>query len=193
MKNLIRVGVRSLNIVNRSPRIPESSWTRLPLFESRLKFATETDSGNYVSADKPETQGEERELYTEMTALQVYYKQNNRRVFIVQKASFVPEANALELRCLDPCGEMIKKVEVPSIIPVIYYDFVNNFPLRLPFPDHVDIERIFKKRDSQEWFFFLKDGEWNAETANHPKLDFRNLFDEDTWFEKEKFNLGKMI
>ena len=192
MKTLNRLLKRRINFVNTVPISNTANYTRLSLYESSLSkqlTSTELEHLNKMQSHEALKFINEREeflkVYDEIAPCAMTAFFNVNPLHFVYKANYMQDIKMLEFFIMDTDGFYRHYVPLQDIVPITYSDTQVRTYVTYPFMDFIDPDMIYKKAYESGAYFFLKDGEWNAETASRDEFDFRNLFEEVKWIDSQ--------
>ena len=192
MQSLTRILKRGINFVNRFPQPPSTNFTRLSLFNSHLSASltsTDLDHINEMQTSEALAFINDNEsflrVYDEIAPIAIAAYFGTKNFNFVYKANYLKELQVLEIFIIDTDGFFRHYVPIRDFVPITYSDTQLMQVFRMPFMDFVDVDMVYKKAYGDAMYFFLKDGEWNAETANLQELDFRNLYEEIKWLDAQ--------
>ena len=179
---------RFYTIVNRFRQTNIQPADLKPLFSSNSLAGLMSelpDISNKDSVDLIHQNEEAFYVYRKMVPYNFASFISNVSLNWVVKANYIEKDRVLEFYVMDASGIYKKYVELDNLVPILYEDFMGMLILNVPFMELIDTDLIYKNGNNSEIFVFDKNGDWNAETANHSDFDFTKLFKETEWIDNQ--------
>ena len=162
---------------------------------SRLSLFTSNSFNQLLSKDLPLESSEHvrsiiadpgaNPVYRYMVPFNLFAKLSWFSLYLVTSAVYQPEVRSLKFKVLDSSGVFDHYISVDEICPITYQDLLELIRFTTPFNEIIDTDLIYKHTKTNTVFVFEKNGNWNAEVANHPDLDFTALFNETEWLDDQ--------
>ena len=122
--------------------------------------------------------------YKKIGPFSIYSKLSNVNLRYVIASNYIENLEILELLIMDVDGFCSHYLEIGDLVPLTYRDLNQKFCFNVPFMDFVCEELVFQDLKS-DYFVFERDGVWDLGTANLEGLDFRSLYCEDKWIDRD--------
>lgn len=190
MKKLFKQIKKNYIFANKLNSIAKKDYQIKPLFNSEifqsLKNHNFSEIQNLKIDDQLRIINEDPLLfkkYQKLGPFSIYSTISNIKVRYIIAGNFIENLKTLEFHIMDMDGFCTVYLELENLVPLTYRDLNQKFIFNIPYMDFIDEELVFTNLEN-EYFVFDKEGEWNAETANLEALDFRTLYNEDKWIDR---------